>query len=458
MKKYLFIVLILLFCHSQQAQEKPWAGKSVDFTHGKLMISPNRRFVIHADGTPFFYLGDTAWELFHRLNEEDVERYLENRRAKGFTVVQAVILAELDGLNTPNRYGHTPLHDNNPETPNEDYFQWVDKVIRIAESKGIYIGLLPTWGDKVDPQWGRGPVIFTPQNATIYGKYLGQRYKNNPNIIWINGGDRPGGGDNYPIWDAFAKAIKAEDPNHLMTYHPMGERSSSHWFHNAEWLDFNMCQTGHAQRSYDTYRQLVVADYNRTPVKPCLDGEPRYEDHPVSWMPETYGWFDHVDVRQTLYWNLFSGAFGHTYGCHPIWQFKADNDEPVGYVRHNWTEVIDLEGAHDLIHARRLLQAYDFISRVPDQDIIITPQNYATDVAVATRGKDYAFVYFPNGNPVEVKLDKIPQATQINLQWYNPRDGQYTPIETHNAQGTWEAVPPKSGRGNDWILVMKTVK
>ncbi|MDR2968771.1 MAG: DUF4038 domain-containing protein, partial [Tannerellaceae bacterium] len=193
MNKYLLIALILFSCYSLQAQEKPWDGKSIDFAHGKLTVSPNRRFLIHADGTPFFYMGDTAWELFHRLNETEVERYLENRRAKGFTVIQAVILAELDGLNTPNRNGHTPLHSNNPETPDEDYFRWVDKVIRIAESKGLYIGLLPTWGDKVDPQWGKGPVVFTPQSATAYGKFLGQRYKNTSNIIWINGGDRSGG-------------------------------------------------------------------------------------------------------------------------------------------------------------------------------------------------------------------------------------------------------------------------
>lgn len=456
MKKYILIGLVLLFCHLQQAQEKSWAGKSVDFTHGKLMVSPNRRFLIHADGAPFFYLGDTAWELFHRLDEEEVTRYLENRRAKGFTVVQAVILAELDGLNTPNRNGDKPLLNNDPETPNEAYFRWVDKVIRIAESKGIYIGLLPTWGDKVDPQWGIGPLIFTPEKATAYGTYLGQRYADFPNIIWINGGDRSGGGNNYLVWDALGKAIKAEDPNHLMTFHPMGEHSSARWFHDCDWLDFNMCQTGHGQRSYDIYRQLIATDYNRIPVKPCMDGEPRYEDHPVSWMPETYGWFDQVDVRQAMYWNLFSGAFGHTYGCHPVWQFKSEKDQPVGLARHNWEEVLDLEGASDLIHGRRLLEDLDFTSRVPDPDILITPSHFATNVAVVTRGKDYALVYLPNGNPVEVALDKIPGATQLSLQWYDPRNGTYTQIDIRRAKGTYRAVPPTSGRGNDWILVMNT--
>ena len=83
----------------------------------RLKISPNRRFLVQHDGTPFFYLGDTAWELFHRLNREEADRYLENRARKGFTVIQAVALAELDGLNTPNAYGHRPLIDNDPAKP-----------------------------------------------------------------------------------------------------------------------------------------------------------------------------------------------------------------------------------------------------------------------------------------------------------------------------------------------------
>ncbi len=83
-----------------------------NFCHGDLRVSPNQRFLLYADGTPFFYLGDTAWELFHRLSIEESAVYLENRRAKGFNVIQAVVLSELDGLNVPNADGERPLIDN----------------------------------------------------------------------------------------------------------------------------------------------------------------------------------------------------------------------------------------------------------------------------------------------------------------------------------------------------------
>ncbi|MGB4053254.1 MAG: DUF4038 domain-containing protein, partial [Dysgonamonadaceae bacterium] len=129
--KLLLLIAGLLIC-TVQAQEMKWKGKSVDFSQGKLMVSDNRRFLVFEDGTPFFYLGDTAWELFHRLNKAETENYLENRREKGFTVVQAVVLAELDGLNTPNAEGEKPLIDNDPTRINEAYFRHVDWVIRKA--------------------------------------------------------------------------------------------------------------------------------------------------------------------------------------------------------------------------------------------------------------------------------------------------------------------------------------
>lgn len=433
----------------------PWEGKSVDFSHGPLVVSANKRFLSHADGTPFFYLGDTAWELFHRLTEEEVDRYLENRRAKGFNVIQAVILAELDGLNTPDRNGNRPLTGNDPEKPDEAYFQWVDLVVKKAEAKGLYMGLLPTWGDKVDRQWGVGPVVFNERSIATYGRFLANRYKDCPNIIWIIGGDRNGGDANTPVWNALANAIRSVDKTHLMTFHPYGRHTSSKWFHNADWLDFNSSQTGHANCSFDIFENLIVGDYNRLPVKPCINMEPCYEDHPVRGNTCTStAWFDETNTRQALYWSLFSGAAGHAYGCHPVWQFMSPLYRPTGNVLNNWYDDLDLPGAGNMIHARRLFEKYDYFSRRPAPEIILTKQQVIEDMALAVRGKGYAFVYLPNGNPVDIHLETLPEATTLTLQWYNPRTGQYTLIGEAAAKGSYRAEPISSGKGNDWILVM----
>jgi hypothetical protein len=455
MIKHLLVFLLMagMNLNFLRSQEIPWNGPSVDFNHGKLKVSDNKRFLIFEDGTPFFYLGDTGWELFHRLDKQEAEKYLENRRAKGFTVIQSVILAELDGLNIPNPEGNRPLVDNDPLKPNEAYFANIDWVIRKAEEKGIFIGLLPTWGDKVDKKWGVGPVIFNRGNAYRYGQWIGNRYKDFRNIIWINGGDRDGGGDNKIIWDAIAEGIKSVDKNHLMTFHPWGEKSSSEWFRESSWLDFNMCQTGHGQRSYAIYKMLVVRDYNISPVRPCFDGEPRYEDHPVGWNPDVLGWFNDADIRQAMYWNLFSGGFGHTYGCHPVWQMLAPGREPVGLARHNWYDVLNLPGASDLIHARRLLESHSFLSRVPDQSLLVPAYYPETDYVVATRGDGYAFVYFPTGWPAEIYLDKI-EANKILAYWFDPRKGEINFIDTLPGTGTRRFTPPTGGRGNDWILIL----
>ncbi len=231
----------------------------------RLKISDNHRYLVYEDGRPFFYLGDTAWELFHKLNREEAVRYLEDRARKQYTVIQAVVLAELDGLHTPNPYGHQPLKNDDPTQPNEEYFRDVDFIVKAANQRGLFIGMLPTWGDKWNQKWGKGPVIFNPQNAEAYGEWLGRRYKE-ASIIWILGGDRPVENDEQKeIIRAMARGLKKGDGGaHLMTFHPMGGSSSSQYFHEDAWLDFNMRQNGHVAEFTGRYDQ-TLADYQRTP-------------------------------------------------------------------------------------------------------------------------------------------------------------------------------------------------
>ena len=144
-KKLILFTVLILNIGIALSQDNGWKGPSVDFKHGNLKVSENKHFLQFEDGTPFFYLGDTGWELLHRLNRDETETYLENRRMKGYTVIQTVVLAELDGLDTPNAEGNRPLVNNNPLTPDEKYFQHVDWFVKKAEEKGLFIGMLPTW-------------------------------------------------------------------------------------------------------------------------------------------------------------------------------------------------------------------------------------------------------------------------------------------------------------------------
>jgi hypothetical protein len=425
----------------------------------QLRVSSNKRYLETVDGKPFFWLGDTAWELFHRLDREESEKYLKNRADKGFTVIQAVALAELDGLHVPNAYGETPLDNDDPSKPREAYFQHVDYVIRKAEQLGLYIALLPTWGDKVyKDRWGKGPEIFNADNAKVYGRWLGSRYKAQQNIIWVLGGDRNPRGDNdVAIWRAMAAGIAEGTGGHdmaLMTFHPqpntLEHGGSSRWFHRDEWLDFNMFQTGHCRENNVWDRIQYV--YNLSPVKPVLDGEPLYEDHPVCFNAADLGTSSAYDVRKLAWLNVFAGAFGHTYGCHDVWQMYAPHREGVNGPHFPWYVALDLPGAGQLKYLRKLIESRPMFERIPDQSLI-TDALHANDRIQATRGMDYAFIYSAQGKKFILNANKL-SGKEIVAHWYNPKNGETQSAGKFTKKAGLEFTPPTSGYGHDWVLVI----
>jgi Protein of unknown function (DUF4038)/Putative collagen-binding domain of a collagenase len=426
-----------------------------------LRVSDNRRFVVTADGRPFFWLGDTAWELFHRLTREEADLYLRNRAERRFTVIQAVALAELDGLHTPNAYGELPLRNDDPAQPNEAYFAHVDWVVSRANELGLYVGFLPTWGDKWNRKWGVGPEIFSSVSAERYGEWLGRRYAK-AGIIWIVGGDRPIETESHrAIIEAMARGLRRGDGGaHLITFHPTGGSGSSQYFHDAPWLDVNMRQNGHGIEFTGRYDQ-TRADYDRVPAKPVIDGEPIYEDHPVSFEAKKYGHSVAADVRRPLYWDLFGGAFGHTYGHHSVWQMWAPGREPVNNPLMPWTEAILQPGAAQLQHARALLESRPFLTRVPD-DTVVVMGAVPTSVPgagryrfAATRDLDrsYAMVYVPVGRPFAVRMNAIA-GPRVTAWWFNPRDGRAARIGSYDAAGERTFTPPDAGELVDWVLVL----
>ena len=437
---------------------------------GALKISSNARYLVEADGRPFFYLGDTAWELFHRLNREEADRYLQDRANKGFTVIQAVALAELDGLNTPNAYGHRPLLEHDPARPDvkdgpaNDYWDHVDHVIDRAASLGLRIGLLPTWGDKwMKGTWGKGPEIFTPDNARTYGEWLGRRYRAKP-LIWIVGGDRPIENEEHrAIIQSMAEGLRQGDGGaHLITFHPPGGRGSAEWFHDAPWLDFNMRQNGHVPEAGRYGKTLE--DYHRQPVKPVFDGEPIYEDHPVSFRAPELGHSVSADVRRPLYWNLFNGAFGHTYGHHSVWQMYQPGYQAVNGALMPWFEAIDAPGAGQMQFGRRLIESRPFLTRIPDPALIVEqePKTAWPGAGIyrfaGTRdeGGSYAMVYAPVGRKFKVRLEAM-SGQQLRAWWFNPRDGSAQRIDEFAKTAEREFLPPNPGEILDWVLVIDDV-
>ncbi len=433
----------------------------------RLKVSPNQRFLVQADGKPFFYLADTGWELLHRLDRKQAVEYLDTRAKQKFTVIQAVALAELEGITDPNPYGDLPLIEKDPARPavtpgsnpanseQYDYWDHVDYIVDQANQRGIYIALLPTWGRWVVK--GRtDETIFTPENAQIYGEFLGKRF-GRKGIIWILGGDRTGAGVEE-IWRSMAKGIaigvsgKEDYGAVLMSFHPRGGDTSSTWFHNDEWLDFNMHQTGHGLADTVMPWAKITKDYERTPVKPVMDGEPLYEDHPLAFRAKDNGYSFDAHIRQRAYWDLFAGAFGHTYGDHSVWQMYAPNRKPINGPLLYWNEAIHRPGANQMRYVRELMESRPFLSRVPDQSIVADALQGA-DYISATRGDGYLFVYSAQGRKFTVNLGKI-SGSRLKAYWYNPRTGTSNEVESVDNTGTHEFVPPSEGFGSDWVLIL----
>ncbi|MEM8964858.1 MAG: glycoside hydrolase family 140 protein [Bacteroidota bacterium] len=428
---YYFTALLLLFSLIANGQS--------------LKVSENQRYLVQEDGTPFFWLGDTAWELFHRLDREEATNYLKNRADKGFTVIQAVVLAEQDGLHDPNPYGHTPLVNDDPAQPNEEYFTHVDFIVDKAEELGLYIGMLPTWGDKFNKRWGIGPEVFTPHNAYAFGKFLSERYRDKP-IIWILGGDRiPEEEEDFDIIRQMAKGLNEGDGGaHLTTYHPMGEQNSATFFHDDEWLDFNMFQSGHGKENFPNY-QVNLANLQRTPLKPTMDSEPNYEDIPINFKLEN-GRFDDVDARQAAYWNILSGGLGHTYGNNNIWQMWQPGRKPILKAGTPWHEAMDHPGAFQMGYLRALFESRPFTTLLPDSSVVISDE---TGIRSA-RGDGFVMVYLPQNPTVDIDLSQM-EGKRFQAWWFDPRSGDSINIGKFKRSAYTLRTP--SGT-KDWVLVI----
>ncbi|MES2289234.1 MAG: glycoside hydrolase family 140 protein [Pseudomonadota bacterium] len=432
----------------------------------ELTVAPNGHYLL-AGGKPFFWLGDTAWLLLSRVDRDQTETYLQTRKRQGFNVIQVMVLhtpkmtspatgpALVDG--DPARPRTTPGSD--PAKPGEyDFWDHLDWVASRAEQLGMYLALVPAWGDIAMNK------VLTTENAPTYGRFIAERYGKRPNIIWLNGGDTRSEA-NTAVWDALGTTIKGIAPRQMMTFHPIGRTDSSWQWHDAKWLDFNMFQSGH--RSYaqeglnakgeDNWR-YIAEDWVRLPAKPTIDGEPSYENipHGLHEKAPQPRWLA-ADARRYAWWAVMAGAFGHTYGENSIMQFFLPGADTRNFEADiPWPDAMQAPrapGADQMHYVRSLIEARPMLERVPDQDLIVD-NGTRYDRVMASRGKAYAFAYSYTGAPFTMRLGKIA-GKQLRASWYSPRDGKTTDAGRFANSGTRRFDPPgDTAPGNDWVLVL----
>ncbi len=415
-----------------------------------LRVATNGRSLQQANGTPFFWMGDTNWRLY-KLSREDVDRYMDDRAARGFNVIQGpVLLNNGGGTEFSNFYGDT---NNDPNSHDWGWFNHIDYIVNAADQRGLYIALVVTWGDTMDALGSSQSDKIA--NAAAFGQWLGERYRGNSNVIWIVAGEfniNGTGSDIRQVWNALGSGLKAgSQGRNLITIHPSyqaGRQTSSTMFNDASWLSFNMIQSSHSGNwgsGADNFN-LVESDYRLTPIKPTVDSEAHYEG--------IDGW-DAFGVRRRAYWSVFAGAMGHTYGTIPLAvSYRGGGDEVLYGDTTTWDDALNRPGGDDMKHLRRLMESRPMLKRKPAPELITTFAGNVPDRLTATRDAQgrYAMVYVPKKNKAFTINSASMSGSTIKAWWYDCRNGKAVSAGTFAKGGFRNFTTPN--KGQDWVLVL----
>jgi hypothetical protein len=383
----------------------PYTGTNPLYVHGPIRVAADKRHFEHADGTPFFWLGDTWWMgLCNRLHwPDEVKTLAADRKAKGFNVIQIVA-----GL-YPDMFPFDPRGANEAGFPWEkdykairpEYFDKADERLRYLVDEGFTPCIVGAWGyfmpwmgvDKMKAHW----------------RYLIARYGALP-VVWCAAGEA-----NLPWyqakgfpyddraqvkqWTEVMKYIKQSDPYHRpLTIHPtgIGRLSARHATDDPNLLDFDLLQTPHANREGVPATITTVREsYADTPKMPVIDGEASYENLMGSIKTEF--------TRRMFWICMTNGACGHTYGANGIWQCNRKGQPhgpsptagspPTGYGATPWDEAMNYPGSKQVGLGKK------FFEQFPWQKFEPHPQwaAYLSKPVLSFEGAEW--IWFPEGDP-----------------------------------------------------------
>jgi hypothetical protein len=432
---------------------------------GPLRVSADGSGFEQADGAPFFWLGDTGWLITQKLGRDEIRTYFENRRTKGFNVVQCCVLQFLEDKAANGalalvdkditRPAVTPGAD--PSDPAQyDYWDHVDYTIETAAQNGIHLAIAPVWSHMVR----RTPLIAAQVGPYI--AWLAERYKDRPNVLWLNGGSARGH-QNTDVWQIIGETLERVAPQQLVGFHAFGRTQSSAWFHDTSWLDFNTFTSGHRRYDQDTEgRQFgednwryVLEDVAKTPRKPTLDAEPSYENTPQGLHDATQPYWTAGDARRYAYWSVFAGAAGHTYGENSVRQVLLPGEaRPASGAKGTFLERLEAEGAGQMRHLKSLMLSRPYAGCANEQALVAGDEGEKYDRVLALRGDGFAFAYIHTGRTFTMRLDALGGG-ELQAWWFDPRSGAATDAGRHRATGPVTFDPPgEPAPGNDWVLIL----
>lgn len=432
-----------------------------------LKLSSNGRHLVDQDNKPFLINGDTPWQIVYKLTMEEIEDYLDNRKAKKMNTIQ-IQLISFDDINGTNREGVRPFVDPADFTVrNETYFDFVAQVLKAAKDRGIAVIIAPAWqgspNAKDSVTWRPWLRVNGTEKSKSFGNYLGTRFNTSqyPNIIaWMMGGDNKLD-YTYPYYKAMAEGIRDKDAKVFLTYHLSAGQASSDEVKD-DWLNFNSTYCyfpTHPGRSRRHVYDLSHHAYKRSPIMPFYLSESLYEG------PKQTNIWDQASaafVRRQAYWSILGGSAGHIYGA-VLWSFRDTN----------WIKNMDLPGAFNVTHLSNFFNRFDWYKLVPVIDNTFVTAGYGTYDGFTAAGDDYVasaltsdgkvgIAYLPStgttARTITVNMTKLKGT--VAAKWFNPNTGVFATISESPFANSGKinfTTPGNNGdKANDWILFLES--
>ncbi len=436
------------------------AEKKTRFTeHGPLKVSPDGRYLMHEDGTPFFWLADTAWNGPLLSSDEDWNYYLKERTRQKFDAVQFVTTqwrAAPDG----DRQKHLAYTGTDKLVINPEFFQRLDKKIDALNEAGLLAVPVMLWDIAGGSNPKINPGVSLPDDqAVLLARYMVGRWGANA-VVWILAGDGNYRGEKAARWKRIGRAVFEGLPHAPVTMHPGGMQWVWKEFKDEDWYDIVGYQSGHGDDD-NTLKWLIegpmTEDYARLPHRPFINLEPPYEGH-LGYQSKKPLSAEHV--RRALYWSLLNApTAGVSYGAHGVWGWddgtKPPTDHPNTGTPKPWKEALKMPAAEQMPHLYDFFASVDWWRLSPASMFIVNqpgkqdPRKFIA--AGRTYPNDLMVIYVPEDRTVEVKLDAMPPSPQVT--WFNPRTGEKSPAVGVVTTSTCQFPSPAEG---DWILYMYT--
>jgi len=430
-----------------------YKGDNPLYIHGKVVRGGGGHYLTFADGTPFFWLGDTAWNGVMLAKKNDWKQYLQQRCLQRFSAIQ---FASLDGcLTSTNRSGEKAVFTTNPLRVNPKFFQDLDPNVEEINAYGMLAVPVMFWMYHENDAGRR----LSEDDAICLGRYLLARW-GAFHCVWCLAGDGIYDGEDGERLKRIGRGIFAERHDQPVTVHPQSLRWVKPTFAGEEWYDIVGYQSGHGDS--DEYLAWLIhgppaREWASKPVLPIINLEANYEGHPAyhSGLP-----FGDYEVRLAAYRSLLvSPPAGVTYGHMAIWGWQETRTKApcydVGLVPP-WQKGLNTPGLRSLSNLRNLLDAIPWWKLRPAPEIVAgsTQQKdcRACLTASMTEDRALAVVYLPKGGTIRAEVSHLKRP--LRRRWFNPVSGEWSEDSTRGAETIQEIVSPTDQQ--DWVLLLSS--